>query len=377
MSGSPCGTGVRPAMRNRGPVLRGRSSGIIMLMLSSLACVYTAGRLWQDAKIRQDLVTLAQRRASSGGALSTEDSLKLLNLREQAKQISILEMDLAAARLKGYVSDVTINSTASGSTKLLAVIGINTGFGQKARRDSIRHTWMSKDAISRIDAGDKVVLRFCIGRSANRGDSSDKQIEEESGHTKDFLVLDDHVEGYDELPKKTKIYFATVIKHWDADFYIKVDDDVYINVGKMAQMLRTHREKSHVYVGCMKSGEVYSESTQRWHEPEWWKFGDAKSYFRHATGQVYGLSKALAYYVAINRPMLHEYRNEDVSLGSWMLGLNVEHVDERRLCCGSPPEGDCQNRKQEDNPCIAVFDWRCSGICNSVQRMLLVHESCG
>lgn len=27
--------------------------------------------------------------------------------------------------------------------------------------------------------------------------------------------------------------------------------------------------------------------------------------------------------------------NEDVSLGSWFLGLDVEHVDDRRLCCGT------------------------------------------
>lgn len=37
------------------------------------------------------------------------------------------------------------------------------------------------------------------------------------------------------------------------------------------------------------------------------------------------------------RPILHRYANEDVSLGSWLLGLEVEHVDERSMCCGTPP----------------------------------------
>ena len=36
------------------------------------------------------------------------------------------------------------------------------------------------------------------------------------------------------------------------------------------------------------------------------------------------------------RNVLHKYANEDVSLGSWFIGLDVEHVD-RRLCCGTPP----------------------------------------
>ncbi len=30
---------------------------------------------------------------------------------------------------------------------------------------------------------------------------------------------------------------------------------------------------------------------------------------------------------------LHDYQNEDVSVGAWMLGLEVELVDDRKLCC--------------------------------------------
>lgn len=37
------------------------------------------------------------------------------------------------------------------------------------------------------------------------------------------------------------------------------------------------------------------------------------------------------------RHVLHKYVNEDVSLGSWLIGLDVEHIDDRRLCCGTPP----------------------------------------
>lgn len=48
-----------------------------------------------------------------------------------------------------------------------------------------------------------------------------------------MLVLEqDHVEGYLELSAKTKIYFATAVALWDADFYVKVDDDVHVNIGK-------------------------------------------------------------------------------------------------------------------------------------------------
>jgi hypothetical protein len=37
------------------------------------------------------------------------------------------------------------------------------------------------------------------------------------------------------------------------------------------------------------------------------------------------------------RAILHKYANEDVSLGSWFIGLEVEHIDDRNMCCGTPP----------------------------------------
>lgn len=45
---------------------------------------------------------------------------------------------------------------------------------------------------------------------------------------------------------------------------------------------------------------------------------------------------------SLSRHILHRYANEDVSLGSWFIGLDVEHIDERSLCCGTPP-GKCLN----------------------------------
>lgn len=48
---------------------------------------------------------------------------------------------------------------------------------------------------------------------------------------------------------------------------------------------------------------------------------------------LYGLRKL--FWSCCGRKLLHKYANEDVSLGAWFIGLEVEHVDEKRLCCGS------------------------------------------
>lgn len=34
------------------------------------------------------------------------------------------------------------------------------------------------------------------------------------------------------MSSKTQIYFSTAVAKWDADFYIKVDDDVHVNLGE-------------------------------------------------------------------------------------------------------------------------------------------------
>lgn len=104
------------------------------------------------------------------------------------------------------------------------------------------------------------------------------------------------------------------------------------------------------------------------------------------------------------RPILHKYANEDVSLGSWFIGLEVEHIDDRNFCCGTPPGKnfnyyqtiyllsmwflmvylpfliciwiDCRWKAEAGDVCVASFEWSCSGICKSVERMKIVHEVC-
>lgn len=64
--------------------------------------------------------------------------------REQQKRLAALEMEIAAAKSQGYLAKhpVSQNTSANGG-RWHSVIGIYTTFGNKARRDSIRKTWMS------------------------------------------------------------------------------------------------------------------------------------------------------------------------------------------------------------------------------------------
>ncbi|KAJ4752892.1 Hexosyltransferase [Rhynchospora pubera] len=331
----------------------------------------------QEVEIaRQDCSTKLKHevvRDIMGEVSRTHDAIQSLD-----KSISTLQMELAAKRSAEELLPSNVPAkTLAGNNKAKAfiVIGINTAFSSRKRRDSIRETWMPQgEKLKRLEE-EGIVVRFMIGHSATSNSILDKAIDSEDAQHHDFLRLD-HVEGYHELSAKTKTFFATAVEMWDADFFVKVDDDIHVNLGMLATTLSRHKKKPRTYIGCMKSGPVLSNKNVKYHEPEYWKFGeDGNKYFRHASGQIYAISRDLATYISINQLILHKYANEDVSLGAWFIGLEVEHIDERNMCCGTPP--DCEWKAQAGSMCIASFDWSCSGICKSVEKLKDIHRRCG
>ncbi|XP_024996443.1 hydroxyproline O-galactosyltransferase HPGT1-like [Cynara cardunculus var. scolymus] len=321
---------------------RWRISSLVLSMFATMAAFFVACRLWQEAESRVYLVKELDRRTGQGESIiSVDDTLKVIDCREQQKKLSLLQMELEEAKKEGYVSKHLIETKGTNEKKkLLAVVGILTGFGRKHNRYAIRKAWMpTGTALTKLEDEKGIIIRFVIGRSLNHGDNSDRDINNENIKEKDFLILNDHVETAEEKPKKTKLFFIDALEHWDAEFYVKVNDDIYLNIDALGAILSNHVDKPRAYIGCMKSGGVFSKPTDKWYEPEWWKFGDRKSYFRHASGEIFAVSQALAQFISINKLILRSYAHDDVSVGSWLIGLDVKHVDEGKFCCSSWSSG--------------------------------------
>ncbi|CAE6164703.1 unnamed protein product [Arabidopsis arenosa] len=307
---------------------------LILAFFSCLAWLYVAGRLWQDAQYRAALNTVLKKNYDQRPkVLTVEDKLVVLGCKDLERRIVETEMELAQAKSQGYLKNQ--KSVSSSGKKMLAVIGVYTGFGSHLKRNKFRGSWMPRDdALKKLEERG-VVIRFVIGRSANRGDSLDRKIDEENRATKDFLILENHEEAQEELPKKVKFFYSAAVQNWDAEFYVKVDDNVDLDLEGMIGLLESRRGQDGAYIGCMKSGDVITEEGSQWYEPEWWKFGDDKSYFRHATGSLVILSKNLAQYVNINSGLLKTYAFDDTTIGSWMIGVQATYIDDNRLCCSS------------------------------------------
>lgn len=48
-----------------------------------------------------------------------------------------------------------------------------------------------------------------------------------------FTLQDGQVEASEERPKKMKSFFIHAVENWDAEFYVKVNDDVFVNIGML------------------------------------------------------------------------------------------------------------------------------------------------
>lgn len=46
-----------------------------------------------------------------------------------------------------------------------------------------------------------------------------------------FNLQESHEEAVEELPKKAKFFFSAAVERWDAEFYVKVDDNINLALG--------------------------------------------------------------------------------------------------------------------------------------------------
>ncbi|XP_027341924.1 probable beta-1,3-galactosyltransferase 13 [Abrus precatorius] len=250
--------------------------------------------------------------------------------------------------------------------KVMAFVGIQTGFGSAGRRQSLRNTWFPSDplGLQRLEEATGLAFRFVIGRTGDRSKMS--ALQKEIAQYDDFIQLDIE-EEYSKLPYKTLAFFKAAYALFEADFYVKADDDIYLRPDRLSLLLAKERSHPQTYIGCMKKGPVFTDPKLKWYEPLANLLG--KEYFLHAYGPIYALSAdVVSSLVALRNNSFRMFSNEDVTIGAWMLAMNVNHENNHELCA---PE--CTSTS------IAVWDIpKCSGLCNPEKKMLELHqmESC-
>ncbi|KAI3933023.1 hypothetical protein MKW92_002546 [Papaver armeniacum] len=246
--------------------------------------------------------------------------------------------------------------------KVMGFVGIQTGFGSVGRRRSLRKTWMPSDrqGLQRLEEATGLAFRFVIGRTSDK--SKMLELKKEVEEYDDFILLDIE-EEYSKLPYKTLAFFKAAYGLFESDFYVKADDDIYLRPDRLSLLLAKERSDPRTYLGCMKKGPVFTDPKLKWYEPLGFMLG--KEYFLHAYGPLYALSsEVVSSLVALRNDSFRMFSNEDVTIGAWMLAMNVNHEDNRALC-----ESECTPSF------VAIWDIpACSGLCDPEKKLLKLHE---
>lgn len=180
-------------------------------------------------------------------------------------------------------------------------------------RNVIRETWAQH-----LPNG--VVVRFVIGQK-NLPHESLVNLNKELKVHKDLIALDDIEESYSILTKKLLSTLKWVDQHVKYNFLLKIDEDSFVRVEKILDELLS-KPQSRLYWGFF-DGRAHVKRSGKWAEMD---FILCDRYLPYALGGGYVISKDLVAFVAKNADMLKLYVNEDVSLGTWLSGLDIRRV---------------------------------------------------
>ena len=234
----------------------------------------------------------------------------------------------------------------------LAVILVRSDPSNGLRRDLIRKSWGATSKMS----DNNLMLRFFVD-----GQFTGPHKEVLEGELKehgDIVQINLTPDKSDEVDR---ILFSLhhAVKHHDASFYFFVADQMIVMPGILRKYLTRKLNSGNHYMGCMKSGEIVDEEGKMWYEPLHDRFGrgESKRYPLHARAAMFGFSRFVARHVARSKEVLQKYSNSDVTVGTWMLGLDVEYDDNPDFCrvaaaclaSGSKPMG--------------IKEPSCDGIC--------------
>jgi len=272
----------------------------------------------------------------------TIKSLRLRINRDYHAPVSICEMLTAS----GDVNDMAVHGVLDAENNLSAtqklmvkedsidlILAVTSSIGNHLQRLAVRKTlkrWSS------LLPGVRLV--FFVGSAIDEIGST---IKHEMSTYGDIVALSVD-ESYDALTLRTLKIFEWVSQHYrDADFLMKMDDDTFVQLDKLVDILRTFRSQL-LYMGhFFHQQEVYHDVSEKNFEP----FFDARIYPPYASGSGYILSMRLVQFLVdswhTTGPNLKLFRNEDASVGMWLLGLNITRV--HRDDFWPEPPSQCQN----------------------------------
>ncbi|CAI5486688.1 unnamed protein product [Closterium sp. Naga37s-1] len=140
-----------------------------------------------------------------------------------------------------------------------------------------------EEMILEAEAG--LVFRFIIGHGTSA--EEEEQLQVENSTHGDLLRIDVDEADFN-VNRKALVYFTSLFKLYEAEFYVKADDDIYLIPDRLASLVAMPRKSPRTYLGCFKNGAVVTNPDMSEFEPNSRLLGP--QYFLHAYSNIYSLS---------------------------------------------------------------------------------------
>eukprot|EP00887_Chlorella_sp_A99_P007749 scaffold20.g7749.t1 len=218
--------------------------------------------------------------------------------------------------------------------ELFLFIGILSGRGYRHRRLAVREAWASRAQVPGL-----VVCKFILSE-----DERTPQVQKELEQYGDIVFVKEKT-NYKSILYKTFFVLEYAVRHYDAKFVLKTDDDAFINVGPIIEQLRALCEapdcaRERLYLGKMaRHSEVLLTPGHKWNN----------AIFHNHTGEISlqtcagGISVCRVLVDVHMRMHLKFTPIEDATLGFWLMAMDLRHVDHPRFytwaapCCFKAP----------------------------------------
>lgn len=145
--------------------------------------------------------------------------------------------------------------------------------------------------------------------------------------------------GYDKIAVLT-LEMSGLVDHIDLKYLIKSDDDTIVCLRRLLTKLldvpEDRQEKVYAgvatYCGAYPDnpavGMVFKDASSKWYDEKFvtHTMGSLSCYPVYMQGAMYVLGRQLVDYLHRNRKVLATFTNEDVTVGTWLLGVDRELV---------------------------------------------------
>ena len=318
-------------------------TGLMMSSSHVRVCLVAGGLLLLFLMLSH--LTLLQRLTHTGSLSCKQQQLPVdpeaLAALQHLKYQRLTLQSMLSTRLSSANSQQLATATAHGvanhsnATHVLAApltlfLGILAH--SSASRQLAREGWLSKAA--RFPSWKAKFVTYHISSSAAMG------LREEQQQHDDLLLTEDKSSLH-----QTVFMMQYALVHFDVRFIMKTEETSYVHVGNLLQLLQASCtdatcQNESLYVGQEirnktlfdSPGGQMSQASQ-----EYWQHTRLKTYMPYMSGVGYIVSADLAHAVidsthrASSDDWLFESGNDDVSMGFWLMSLNVHRLNHKGI----------------------------------------------